>query len=54
MDIVQKSLDLNVVSILRVAKAAIPHMAKRRSGLIINIGSVVGEMQVPFAAYSAD
>ncbi|KAJ2914276.1 hypothetical protein MD484_g6117, partial [Candolleomyces efflorescens] len=48
MDAVQKSLDLNVVSILRVAKAAIPHMAKRRSGLIINIGSVVGEIPTPW------
>ncbi|RXW22563.1 hypothetical protein EST38_g3293 [Candolleomyces aberdarensis] len=48
MDNVQKSLDLNVVSILRVSKAAMPHMANRRSGLIINIGSIVGEIPTPW------
>lgn len=29
-----------------MAKAVIPEMAKRHSGLIVNIGSVVGEMYV--------
>ena len=39
--------DANVLSVLRVCKAAVPHMAARKHGLIVNIGSVVGEMCVP-------
>ncbi|KAG6911602.1 hypothetical protein DXG01_011905 [Tephrocybe rancida] len=43
---VKLNFDTNVFSILRVAKTVIPLMAKRRSGVIVNIGSIVGEMQV--------
>ena len=39
--------DANALSVLRVCKAAVPHMAARKHGLIVNIGSVVGEMCVP-------
>ncbi|KAJ7596795.1 oxidoreductase [Mycena floridula] len=35
--------DSNVFSIIRVSKAVIPVMAKRKSGVVVNIGSVVGE-----------
>ncbi|KAF6766612.1 hypothetical protein DFP72DRAFT_867129 [Ephemerocybe angulata] len=49
IDDVKRSFDLNTVSILRVSKAVVPHMAKRHSGLIINIGSVVGEIPTPWA-----
>lgn len=38
--------DANALSVLRVCKAAVPHMAARKQGLIVNIGSVVGEMCV--------
>lgn len=38
--------DTNVFSILRVAHCVLPHMASRQSGLIINIGSIVGEVCV--------
>ena len=38
--------DANVLSVLRVCKAAVPHMASRKHGLIVNIGSIVGEMCV--------
>ena len=43
---VKNVFDTNTYSALRTTKAVVPAMAKRRSGLIINIGSVVGEMCV--------
>lgn len=41
---VASAFDTNCLSVLRVCKAVVPHMASRKSGLIVNIGSVVGEM----------
>ncbi|KAG6832539.1 hypothetical protein H0H92_000168 [Tricholoma furcatifolium] len=46
MEDVKANFDTNTFSIIRMAKAVIPIMAQRRSGLIVNIGSIVGEMQV--------
>ena len=43
---VQRAFDTNVFGMWRMAKAVIPEMAKRRSGLIVNIGSSVGEVYV--------
>ncbi|MEZ4369578.1 MAG: SDR family oxidoreductase [Polyangiaceae bacterium] len=40
----------NVIGLISVSQAVFPHMAKRRSGRIVNIGSVVGVMPTPFAA----
>jgi len=40
--------DTNTFAALRIAKAVIPFMAKRRSGLIINIGSISGEISTPW------
>lgn len=45
---VKAVFDTNTYAPLRVAKAVVPVMAKRRSGLIINIGSVVGEVPTPW------
>ena len=41
---VVRTFDTNVFGILRMSRAVFPHMAKRRSGLIINIGSIAGEL----------
>lgn len=41
---IKQTFDTNVFGIIRTAKAVIPHMAARKSGTIVNIGSVVGEM----------
>jgi NAD(P)-dependent dehydrogenase (short-subunit alcohol dehydrogenase family) len=43
-------LDTNVLGLVAVTQAVFPHMADRRSGRIINIGSVVGLLPTPFAA----
>ena len=39
---VAEVFETNVFGALRVARAVYPHMAARRAGLIINVGSVVG------------
>lgn len=46
LDNVKGVFDTNTFAILRVCKAVVPIMAKRHSGTIVNIGSVVGEMYV--------
>ncbi|MCK8498880.1 SDR family oxidoreductase [Myxococcus fulvus] len=49
-----RQLDTNVLGVLRVCKAVLPHMRERRSGLIINIGSLGGVVGLPFQGlYSA-
>ncbi|KAJ7711928.1 NAD-P-binding protein [Mycena maculata] len=46
---IREVLDANVLSIVRVSRAVLPHMAERKSGLIVNIGSIVGEIPTPWA-----
>lgn len=45
---VKRAFDVNVFGIWRMAKAVIPEMSKKHSGLIVNIGSVVGEIPTPW------
>jgi NADP-dependent 3-hydroxy acid dehydrogenase YdfG len=42
--------ETNVLGLLAVTQAVFPSMAERRSGRIVNIGSVVGVLPTPFAA----
>lgn len=44
IDYVKRVFDTNTFAALRMAKAVIPPMAERRTGVIVNIGSVVGEL----------
>ena len=44
LDKVKNIFDTNTFAVLRLARVVIPHMAKRRSGQIVNIGSVVEDM----------
>jgi len=54
LDQVKQTFDTNVFASLRIAKAVVPAMAKRRSGLIINIGSIVANIPTPWnGIYSA-
>jgi NAD(P)-dependent dehydrogenase (short-subunit alcohol dehydrogenase family) len=50
LDQVRDVLETNVLGLLAVTQAVFPHMADRRSGRIVNIGSVVGLLPTPFAA----
>lgn len=45
---VQRQFDTNVFSVVRVNRAALPHMRRQGSGLLLQIGSIVGRMAVPF------
>jgi len=54
MESIQQVFDINTFAILRVCKAVLPVMAKRKKGLFVNIGSVVGDTPVPWnGLYSA-
>ena len=44
MDEIVRIFNTNVFATIRTAKAAIPHMAARKRGTIVNIGSVGGIM----------
>ena len=43
-------METNVLGLVAVTQAVFPHMADRRSGRIVNVGSVVGLLPTPFAA----
>ncbi len=49
----QRIVDVNLLGTLRVTQAVLPHMLRRRSGRIVNLGSLAGkEGLAGLAAYS--
>jgi 1-acylglycerone phosphate reductase len=44
---VQAVFDTNVFSVLRVNRAVLPHMAARKQGMFITIGSIVAQRYAP-------
>ncbi|ETW77918.1 hypothetical protein HETIRDRAFT_107552 [Heterobasidion irregulare TC 32-1] len=53
LDQIRDVFEANTFSILRVSRVVVPHMAARKQGLIVNIGSVVGEIPTPWAGIYA-
>ena len=45
---VQHQFDTNVFGVLRVNRAAVPHMRRQGSGLLLQIGSIAGLLALPF------
>jgi NAD(P)-dependent dehydrogenase (short-subunit alcohol dehydrogenase family) len=45
---VQQQFDTNVFGVLRVNRAALPHMRRQGSGLLLQIGSLAGRLALPF------
>ena len=45
---VQQQFDTNVFGVIRVNRAALPHMRAQRSGLLLQVGSVLGRVALPF------
>ena len=54
LDEARRQFETNVLGIVRMAKAVLPGMRTRRSGVIVNVGSLAGRVGMPFQGlYSA-
>jgi NAD(P)-dependent dehydrogenase (short-subunit alcohol dehydrogenase family) len=45
---VQQQFETNVFGVLRVNRAALPHMRRQGGGLLLQIGSIAGRLALPF------
>ncbi|XWS41736.1 hypothetical protein CRYUN_Cryun17cG0108400 [Craigia yunnanensis] len=48
-DAIKKAWEINTLGQLRMVQQVVPHMASRRMGIIVNVGSVVGRVPTPWA-----
>lgn len=54
LDQTRAAFELNFFAPLALAQLAVPHMRARRSGMIVNVGSIAGKMTLPWMTiYSA-
>ncbi len=50
MDAIRRQFDTNVLGLLEVSKAILPHFRERKSGTIVNIASIGGRMAFPLGS----
>ena len=50
MDKIRRQFDTNVIGLLEVTKAVLPHMRGNTSGTIVNVSSIGGQMTFPLGA----
>jgi len=54
MEVTRRMMELNFFAPLAMAQLVVPHMRARRSGMIVNVGSIAGKMTLPWMTiYSA-
>jgi short-subunit dehydrogenase len=54
MDETRRMMELNFFALLGMVQLVVPHMRARRSGTIVNVGSIAGKMTLPWMTlYSA-
>lgn len=49
LDTIRKTWEINTLGQLRMVQQVVPHMALKKSGTIVNVGSVVGNISTPWA-----
>ncbi|HET7349027.1 MAG TPA: SDR family NAD(P)-dependent oxidoreductase, partial [Acidobacteriaceae bacterium] len=47
---IRKQFETNVVGLLATTRAVLPGMRKKRSGVVVNVGSIAGKMTYPLGA----
>lgn len=50
MERIRRQFDTNVIGLMEVTKAVLPHMRENRSGTIINVSSIGGQITFPLGA----
>ena len=50
MERIRRQFDTNVIGLMEVTKAVLPHMRQNRSGTIINISSIGGQITFPLGS----
>jgi len=49
LDTIRKTWEINTLGQLRMVQQVVPHMALKKRGTIVNVGSVVGNISTPWA-----